>query len=217
MAMTIRMHRIAGSDVGTMQRSRVERRTLYSELTRRSRNWSRELKRWRDEMARERARDRNGRCFDRVWSDDLAAMVLKGLHMIGNVRQISRALNVSTPTIYRRRQHPVFQVRWDRNLNMRFQELEEILLERAVYGFEEEIWYRGQYLGTRTVYDHPLAMRLLELALDRERLARNFMRRRGATAEGATAYAWRMVNEEIQTRHAWALTDARDARERDAS
>lgn len=211
----IRMQRIAGSDVGTMRRSRLERRTLFGALMRRSRAWDRALQRWRSEGARARLKDRHGRSFDKVWDQDMAAMVLKGLHAIGNACAVARALGVSTPTFYRYRlADPCFQVRWNRMLNMRFEELEEILMKRAVYGFEEDVWYRGQYLGKRICYDHEMAMRLLELALKREKAARRYAREGWRSAENIAHCARSDVDNEIQIAHAWKQIEARDAAER---
>ena len=198
----IRMQHISGSDVGRMARSRVERRTLFGALARRSRTWSRMVTRWHLADVATRRTDRRGRAYDRVWDGKLANKVLHGLYITGNARQVARALGVSSQTFYRHRQaNPFFKVRWERQLMMRFQELEEILLERAVYGFEEEVWYRGQYLGKRVVYDHKLAMRLLELALARERVAKLYARQCRASADDAADYAYGEVNRQIRTAH----------------
>ena len=206
----IRMQHIAGSDVGRMARSRVERRTLFGALARRSRTWSRMVTRWHLADVATRRTDRRGRAYDRVWDEKLASKVLHGLYITGNARQVARALGVSSQTFYRHRQaNPFFKVRWERQLMMRFQELEEILLERAVYGFEEEVWYRGQYLGKRVVYDHKLAMRLLELALARERVAKLYARQCRASADDAAEYAYGEVNRQIRTPYAQANNSRR--------
>ena len=213
----IRMQRIAGSDAGRMQRSRLERRTLAGALMRRSRGWDRALKRWRSADARTRSADRHGRAYDKIWGNDVEAMLLRGLHAIGNARAVGRAIGVSSATYYRRRQQdPMFKVRWERKLNMRFQELEEILLDRAVNGFEEDIWYRGKHLGKRVVYDHELAMRLLELALERESVARQYRRSGWMSEDMAADFAWQEVDRSVRSRLAWARIAAQDAADKAA-
>ena len=129
---------------------------------------------------------------DEVPSDALAVMTsfpreaqaafLSALAECGQARRAARAAGVSHQTVYRaRRACAAFRRGWDAALIAARAFAEDVLATRALDGVEEEIFYRGELIGTRRRYDSRLLLAHLA-RLDRLTGA-------GQAAAGASAAA----------------------------
>ena len=106
----------------------------------------------------------------RVWSAEVARLVAAGLHACGNLRAVARELGIQSGTFYlHRKADPVFAYHWEKALTDRYQEIEDLLIERALNGWSEEVWHQGECKGTRTCWDAKLCLDLLKLKLQRDR------------------------------------------------
>ena len=132
------------------------------------------------------ARPASQRGAPNVWDARLAKLILAGLTRIGNVRAIARAIGVSAGTLYHHRKaDPVFAYHWEKALTDRYDQVEQLLLDHALNGWEEEVWYQGKCVGTRHCRDYRLGLALLNLRERRERGAAS--ERRADAAEQRTA------------------------------
>lgn len=77
----------------------------------------------------------------------------------GNVRLASRAARVSAQTAYRmRRASPAFRALWDAALVIARSQVEDVLADRAVHGWEEAVFYHGEEVARRRRYDSRLLL-----------------------------------------------------------
>lgn len=87
-----------------------------------------------------------------------AAFLLR-LADCGSARSAARAAEVSHQTAYRqRRACRAFRRAWDAALLVARTQAEEVLATRALDGVEEEVWFRGEVVGTRRRYDTRLLL-----------------------------------------------------------
>lgn len=105
-----------------------------------------------------------------VWTDRLRRHFIEGLAATGNVRRTARMLGVHHTSFYRhRRANPGFAVQWKQAMTTHINEVIDHLMDRAAHGWEEDIWYRNEYIGKRRVYDHRMAMQLVQFVDKRDR------------------------------------------------
>ncbi len=98
----------------------------------------------------------------------------------GNVRAACAAVGISPEAAYRlRRRDFAFGESWQVALVQARAHVEQVLADRAIHGVEEEIWYRGELVGTRRRYDGRLLLahlarldRLAEEAVSPDRVER---------------------------------------------
>ncbi len=77
----------------------------------------------------------------------------------GNVRMACRAARVSPQTAYRmRRASAAFRRLWNAALVVARDQVEEVLADRAVNGWEEAVFYHGEEVATRRRYDSRLLL-----------------------------------------------------------
>ncbi|WP_121118066.1 hypothetical protein [Croceibacterium ferulae] len=105
------------------------------------------------------------------WSPDRTARFLDTLSHRGNVSRAAAAIGLSRETAYcRRRRDPLFARAWAAAMLLAREEGGHILADRELEGVEEEVWFRGEVVGTRIRYDNRLLLahiaRLDRLALD---------------------------------------------------
>lgn len=95
----------------------------------------------------------------RGWTPGHKARFLDRLAVHGNVREACRCVGLSAEAAYRlRRRDAMFARGWAAALVLARQNCEQVLGERAVEGVEEEIFYRGELVGTRRRYDSRLLL-----------------------------------------------------------
>jgi hypothetical protein len=107
------------------------------------------------------------------WTPERRTRFLDQLAARGNVRAACASVGMSREAAYKlRRREPLFARGWDAALELARDLTAETLGDRAIDGIEEEVWYRGELLGTRRRYDTRLLLahmaRLDKLAEQRE-------------------------------------------------
>ena len=111
----------------------------------------------------------------RGWTAERRVLFLDRLAVHGNARAACRAVGLSAESAYRlRRRDADFARAWDAAVLLGRDNSVEVLSERAIEGVEEEIWFRGEMIGTRRRYDSRLLLahlarldKLVENAPDR--------------------------------------------------
>lgn len=90
----------------------------------------------------------------RGWTPERKAGFLDHLAARGNVRLACAQVGLSAEAAYRlRRRDPLFARAWAAALVLAQEKNEQVLADRAIDGIEEEVWYRGELVGTRRRYD----------------------------------------------------------------
>jgi hypothetical protein len=93
------------------------------------------------------------------WTDARKAQFLEHLAGHGNVRAACARVAMSHEAAYRlRRRDALFARAWAAALNLAREASAQVLACRAIDGIEEEIWYRGEVVGTRRRYDSRLLL-----------------------------------------------------------
>lgn len=94
-----------------------------------------------------------------TWTPAIKTRFLDRLAVHGNARAACRAVGFSPEAAYRlRRRDAAFARGWAAALVLARENCAQVLAERAIEGVEEEIWYRGELLGTRRRYDARLLL-----------------------------------------------------------
>lgn len=94
-----------------------------------------------------------------TFSPDRRARFLDVLAEHGNVRIACAAVRISPETAYRlRRRDFAFAEGWQAALVLARGHVEQVLADRALNGVEEEIWYRGELVGSRRRHDSRLLL-----------------------------------------------------------
>lgn len=97
--------------------------------------------------------------FEHAWSSERKVRFLDRLAAKGNVRAACAFVGMSRESAYRlRRRDPLFARGWAAALVLARDLGAEVLADRAVEGVEEEIYYRGELIGTRRRYDSRLLL-----------------------------------------------------------
>jgi hypothetical protein len=110
------------------------------------------------------------------WTEERRAAFLEHLAGHGSVRAACARAGMSHEAAYRlRRRDELFARGWAAALLLAREASAEVLACRAIDGVEEEVWHRGEVVGTRRRYDTRLLLahmaRLDALAADERALA----------------------------------------------
>ena len=93
------------------------------------------------------------------WSRERKARFLDRLAACGNVRTASAAAGMSRDSAYRlRRRDAAFARGWDAALLLSVPRGKDVLADKATEGIEEDVWYRGELVGTRRRFDARLLL-----------------------------------------------------------
>jgi len=93
------------------------------------------------------------------WTPDRQVRFLDHLSADGNVRAACARVGMSREAAYRRRRRePLFARAWDAALLRAREASGEVLASRALDGVEEDVWYKGELVGTRRKYDSRLLL-----------------------------------------------------------
>lgn len=93
------------------------------------------------------------------WNPTLKIRFLENLSVKGNVRAACLLVGMSHEAAYRlRRRDPVFARGWNGAIELARENSADVLASRAIDGIVEEIWYRGELVGTRTRHDTRLLL-----------------------------------------------------------
>ncbi|MBO9601730.1 MAG: hypothetical protein J7496_04380 [Novosphingobium sp.] len=93
------------------------------------------------------------------WSAERKIGFLDHLSVRGNVRAACAAVGMSHEAAYRlRRREPLFARGWNAALALARENATDVLTCRALDGVAEDIWYRGEQVGTRIRYDTRLLL-----------------------------------------------------------
>lgn len=94
-----------------------------------------------------------------LWTGEVKVRFLEALSHRGNVRLACARVGLSAETAYRqRRRDPVFARAWAAAMALARRASQQVLADRAIDGIEEEIWHRGEMVGTRRRYDTRLLL-----------------------------------------------------------
>lgn len=93
------------------------------------------------------------------WTRERRVKFLDHLAATGNVRAACARAGKSAEAAYRlKRREPAFARAWAAALALACEAGEEVLATRAIDGVEEDVWYRGELVGTRRKYDSRLLL-----------------------------------------------------------
>lgn len=98
-------------------------------------------------------------CRHDGWTPERKALFLEDLAARGNVRAACARVGLSREAAYRlRRREPLFARGWDAALQLARDSVAETYNDRAFDGIEEEVWHRGEHVGTKRRYDTRLML-----------------------------------------------------------
>lgn len=90
------------------------------------------------------------------------ACFLEVLRRTGNVSEAAREAGLASSTAYAARaRHTGFARDWDAAIAAAMDELESVLMRRAMSGVEKPVFFRGEQIGSVRTYSDSLAMFLL--------------------------------------------------------
>ncbi|WEK46090.1 MAG: hypothetical protein P0Y56_13855 [Candidatus Andeanibacterium colombiense] len=93
------------------------------------------------------------------WNPERKIRFLDHLAAKGDVRRACAAAGMSHEAAYRlRRRDPLFGRGWNAALALSRESNAEVLRCRAIDGIEEDIWFRGEFVGTRVRHDSRLLL-----------------------------------------------------------
>ncbi|WEK46869.1 MAG: hypothetical protein P0Y56_00870 [Candidatus Andeanibacterium colombiense] len=93
------------------------------------------------------------------WSPELKIKFLDHLAAKGNVRAACSCAGMSHEAAYRLRRRDVLFARgWNAALGLARQNSADVLSCRAIDGIVEDVWYRGEFVGTRIRHDSRLLL-----------------------------------------------------------
>ncbi|PZT87914.1 MAG: hypothetical protein DI637_08570 [Citromicrobium sp.] len=95
----------------------------------------------------------------RGWTPERKMLFLDCLASSGNARAACRRIGLSAESAYRqRRKDALFARAWAAAVVLGRDASQQVLADRAVEGIEEDIWHRGEVVGTRRRYDTRLLL-----------------------------------------------------------
>jgi hypothetical protein len=98
-------------------------------------------------------------CRHDGWTPERKALFLEDLAARGNVRAACARVGLSREAAYRlRRREPLFARGWGAALQLARDSVAETYDDRAFDGIEEEVWHRGELVGTRRRNDTRLML-----------------------------------------------------------
>jgi hypothetical protein len=93
------------------------------------------------------------------WTEARRTQFLHHLAVDGSVRGACGRVGMSREAAYKmRRRDALFARAWNAALLLAREAGAEVLEDRAIRGIEEEVWYRGELVGTRRKYDSRLLL-----------------------------------------------------------
>jgi len=93
------------------------------------------------------------------WTEARTTQFLNHLAVEGSVRGACGRVGMSREAAYKlRRRDALFARAWNAALLLAREAGAEVLENRAIHGVEEEVWYRGELVGTRRKYDSRLLL-----------------------------------------------------------
>lgn len=98
------------------------------------------------------------------WTPDRQRRFIAALADLGSVKSAAHAVNMTPEGAYLLRRHPQaeeFRAAWEAALALGVQRLEDVAMERALYGVEVPVYHFGAVVGTRRVYNDRLLMFIL--------------------------------------------------------
>lgn len=96
------------------------------------------------------------------WTAASRAAFIAALAESGEVRNAAQCVGLSPQSAYRQRSRdPDFAQAWDTALLHARTVVVEELVSRAMHGWEEDVWFRGEKVGTRIRHDQRLLLALL--------------------------------------------------------
>lgn len=98
------------------------------------------------------------------WTPERQAGFIEALADTGSVRSAAHAVNMTPESAYQLRRHAEareFNKAWKAALALGVQRLEDVAMERALYGVEVPVYHFGEVVGSRRVYNDSLLMFLL--------------------------------------------------------
>lgn len=118
------------------------------------------------------------------WTPERQRRFIEALADLGSVKAAAHAVNMAPEGAYLLRRHPAageFRKAWEAALKLGVQRLEDVAMERALYGIEVPVYHFGAVVGTRRVYNDRLLMFLL-----RNRAPRRFTADSWQNSDAAT-------------------------------
>ena len=98
------------------------------------------------------------------WTPERQRGFIEALADTGSVKSAAHAVNMTPVGAYQLRRHPEaasFRKAWEAALALGVERLEDVAMERALYGVEVPVYHFGAVVGTRRVYNDRLLMFLL--------------------------------------------------------
>jgi hypothetical protein len=96
------------------------------------------------------------------WTARRRTAFLTELAATANVSHAARTVDMTAQGAYKlRSRDPAFDAAWQAALGAGYERLELQLLDRALNGTQQDVWYRGEVVGARTAFSDGLALRLL--------------------------------------------------------
>lgn len=98
------------------------------------------------------------------WTPDRQRAFLEALAFHGSVTHAARTVNMAPENAYKLRRGPdgeSFAAAWDAALDHAVRKLEDVAVERALNGVEEEIYRDGKKVGSRIIRNDRLLMFIL--------------------------------------------------------
>ena len=93
------------------------------------------------------------------WTEARRTQFLNHLGIEGSVRGACARVGMSREAAYKmRRRDALFARAWNAALLLAREAGAEVLEDRAIHGVEEDVWYRGELVGTRRKYDSRLLL-----------------------------------------------------------
>jgi hypothetical protein len=98
-------------------------------------------------------------CRHDGWTPQRKALFLEDLAARGNVRAACARVGMSREAAYRLRRREALVARaWDAALALARDSVADIFGDRAIDGIEEDVWHRGEMVGTKRRHDTRLLM-----------------------------------------------------------
>lgn len=98
------------------------------------------------------------------WTDERQRNFIAALADTGSVKAAAHRVNMTPEGAYLLRRHPEgasFRQAWEAALALGVQQLEDIAMERALYGQEVPVYSYGKLIGSRVVHNDRLLMFML--------------------------------------------------------
>lgn len=98
------------------------------------------------------------------WTPERQIAFIEALAELACVRQAAEVVGLSITSAYNLRRRPeaqAFRLAWDAALDFAVKRLADAALSRAIHGVPEPIFYRGEQVGERRVFDERLTTFIL--------------------------------------------------------